>query len=235
MVNLLLLLTFCSCKDTRLQEPFFNMAGKIDEKLLRSFVDAPDNFEKVVVKSQGGDVIAAIEIAKIIKKRNLDVEVNGYCLSACAQYILPSARNIIIRDKSIVALHHSPFSIMKMLEFSKIYDESEKYKKVSNEEVKFYNEININIDYIKNSIYHLRPKCLTNINLKGFKGIKFYYQFYIPKKNEYEYWLGKKINGFWPKDGGELLEAINSSIPKGVNTSFAYKKNPKVSYKISYC
>ena len=51
----------------------------------------------VVINSSGGLVPQAAEIATEIHGRHLKVQVNGYCLSACANYILPAAAHVELR------------------------------------------------------------------------------------------------------------------------------------------
>ena len=60
---------------------------------------------KVLLKSSGGDVEAAIEIANIIRSRGMDVEVIGECFSSCANYLFPAGKNKVISGSGIVAWH----------------------------------------------------------------------------------------------------------------------------------
>ena len=57
----------------------------------------------LVINSLGGDAIEAFKIGRIIQNDNLNVEVDGFCVSACANVMLISGNNIKVRG--IIALH----------------------------------------------------------------------------------------------------------------------------------
>ncbi len=56
------------------------------------------------VNSQGGYALPAIDIAKAVRERGMALVINGYCMSACANYLLPSTREVIWKD-GLVGLH----------------------------------------------------------------------------------------------------------------------------------
>ena len=60
---------------------------------------------RVLLDSGGGDVESAIEIANLIKKHELDVDVIGKCYSSCANYLFPAGRTKTISELGIVAWH----------------------------------------------------------------------------------------------------------------------------------
>jgi ATP-dependent protease ClpP protease subunit len=62
----------------------------------------------LTINSGGGDVEAALEIAGLIRDKQLDVEVEVWCLSSCANYIFPSGKTKTISTGAIVAWHGSP-------------------------------------------------------------------------------------------------------------------------------
>jgi len=57
------------------------------------------------IRSQGGDLQEALRIGQSVLSRNLEVEVAGLCVSACAQLVLPGAKTVRLDDGSIVAMH----------------------------------------------------------------------------------------------------------------------------------
>ena len=60
---------------------------------------------KLIITSPGGDLAAAIEFGYFIREHNLDVDVRKLCFSACANYILPAARKVVIKRESLVGWH----------------------------------------------------------------------------------------------------------------------------------
>ncbi len=60
---------------------------------------------KLIITSPGGDISAGIEFGYFIKEKNLEVDVRKLCFSACANYILPAAKKVVIKRDSMVAWH----------------------------------------------------------------------------------------------------------------------------------
>lgn len=84
---------------------YFN--GEIDSKLVQLLHDADMSIKKrIVIDSGGGNVQAALEAAEIIRANRLQVVVDGYCLSACAEIILAAGTENIVKPGSLVAFHN---------------------------------------------------------------------------------------------------------------------------------
>lgn len=64
----------------------------------------------ISINSGGGDIETAIKIGRIIHDKGIDIEVRRLCLSSCANYLFPAAKNKIINYGSIVGFHGSPNS-----------------------------------------------------------------------------------------------------------------------------
>lgn len=57
------------------------------------------------IRSGGGEVGGAIELARWVHANGIDVEVDGACFSSCANYIFPAGRKKYIVGKGIVGWH----------------------------------------------------------------------------------------------------------------------------------
>ncbi len=57
------------------------------------------------ITSPGGDVAAGIEFGYFVKENNLNVEVSELCFSACANYVLPAAKKVVINRNSLIGWH----------------------------------------------------------------------------------------------------------------------------------
>lgn len=62
---------------------------------------------RLVIRSGGGAVEAAITLARWVHDHGIHVVVDGYCLSACANYVFPAGRRKVIRPGAVVAWHGS--------------------------------------------------------------------------------------------------------------------------------
>ena len=63
------------------------------------------NIYKLIITSNGGDVVTSVFAATIIKIYNIRVDVLGVCISSCANYIATATPYLTIRDFSILGLH----------------------------------------------------------------------------------------------------------------------------------
>jgi hypothetical protein len=83
--------------------------GKLTPELLKKFKILERNIEfegkRLVVRSSGGRIVVGVEIGEIVYKYNMDVEVNEFCISACANYIFTAGNNKYVRHDSGLIYH----------------------------------------------------------------------------------------------------------------------------------
>lgn len=80
---------------------------------VKAQLDAHPDIKVVYLHSPGGDIDAAIEIAALIRKRKLNVVVDGLCFSACAHYIFPAAVRKTVLPGSVVGIHQTSATIAR--------------------------------------------------------------------------------------------------------------------------
>jgi hypothetical protein len=78
------------------------------------------NTTAVHITSEGGDAIAAIKLADAIRSGHLDVRVEGYCYSSCANYVFLAARNKVLAPGAVLGFHGAPYSLLSPAEKEKI-------------------------------------------------------------------------------------------------------------------
>ncbi len=85
--------------------------SKNDDKVLSEIIEnSLIPVRTISINSGGGDIETAINIGHIIYDRGISIEVRRLCLSSCANYLFPAARNKIINYGSIIGFHGSPNS-----------------------------------------------------------------------------------------------------------------------------
>lgn len=85
--------------------------SKNDDKILSKIIE--NNLIPIwtiSINSGGGDIETAINIGHIIYDKGINIEVRRLCLSSCANYLFPAAKNKIINYGSIIGFHGSPNS-----------------------------------------------------------------------------------------------------------------------------
>lgn len=79
--------------------------GNIESSELQKFKEVFNSgIKKIIVDSGGGDAEVGLQIGQIIASGNVDVEVQGICVSSCANYIF-TAGNRKILNNGIVGFH----------------------------------------------------------------------------------------------------------------------------------
>jgi hypothetical protein len=81
-----------------------SIAGPINRLMVAAFEQAPPE-SYVIITSAGGDADSAFAIARLERKKNIRVIVRDICLSACAEFILPSAKYVYFEGSPIVGFH----------------------------------------------------------------------------------------------------------------------------------
>jgi ATP-dependent protease ClpP protease subunit len=80
--------------------------GYIEESDIARFDEIMNkDIDTLIVRSGGGDVLAAIPIAEKIQKKNMDIVVDGLCVSSCADYFFIAAKRKKVSPNSLVLLH----------------------------------------------------------------------------------------------------------------------------------
>lgn len=156
--SFIVLVTTNSCNT---QSATFYYSGEINHsnnvELFSSVKNKP--VKRIIIKSSGGDVQAGIDLGTYIFDHQLDVEISGYCLSSCANYVFTASKNKFIQKGAIVAWHGNyhhlketglwkddiPLRMIRTGENKEVaerfvYAQMEKLVKVEHE---FFNRINV--------------------------------------------------------------------------------------------
>ncbi|MDO6497920.1 hypothetical protein [Photobacterium sanguinicancri] len=57
------------------------------------------------IRSRGGEINAGMELAELIYKHKLNVEVKDYCFSSCANYVFPAGKTKVLSANSLLGWH----------------------------------------------------------------------------------------------------------------------------------
>jgi hypothetical protein len=66
---------------------------------------AGQRLDTMVVTSDGGEVTAALRLARAIRAHGLTLVVKGRCVSSCANFLFTGARRKIVAPQSLVVFH----------------------------------------------------------------------------------------------------------------------------------
>ncbi|KOC89263.1 hypothetical protein NG42_13110 [Winslowiella iniecta] len=127
--------------------------GKINSDTYDQLADLlnQQDIRRLSINSTGGDVEAALKIARVIFEKKMDVEVRSLCASSCANYIFPAGQYKIIHDYSIIIWHGSMNSPAERISFNensggmtkKEFLNLKEFKSFQREERQFYQKIGV--------------------------------------------------------------------------------------------
>lgn len=91
---------------------------------------------------------SALDISDLILSNKIDVNIQDYCLSSCANYILPAAHRATIGKSSILgwhgSLHGSNIRINgKPINAKEFAKQNSSFAKLQARELEFYKKINV--------------------------------------------------------------------------------------------
>ena len=90
---------------TQISSDTLSFKGSINEDELEKFNQIfNSNIKNIIVDSGGGLTDAGLSIGEIIANSNVNIEVQGVCMSSCANYIFTAGKNKII-NKGVVGFH----------------------------------------------------------------------------------------------------------------------------------
>lgn len=110
-----LVFSICGCS-LKVSEPSTFRSLKITGRLTQSSVSnviekiqSSPIIDKIYINSGGGDETATLALAREIARREIDLVVDGACISACAHLLLPAAKRVYIYEDSVIGFHTNIF------------------------------------------------------------------------------------------------------------------------------
>jgi len=82
------------------------LEGNVNKENIEEIINAIDNsVNKVIITSGGGEVVSNIRLAKLIREKGIEIEVDGYCMSSCFNYIFLASVKRSIQNSAVLEFH----------------------------------------------------------------------------------------------------------------------------------
>jgi hypothetical protein len=90
---------------------------RIDGKLRDDMVNCvrialAGTVNRLIVKSTGGFSASAIALGQLVAEMNVPIEVNVICASACAHFLLPAAKIVVLHGNELILFHNTATSML---------------------------------------------------------------------------------------------------------------------------
>lgn len=90
----------------RLSPSTITLTGEIGRSSFEEYsVIAIDGYSTLILNSPGGTPLVALRIAEDVSSRNVDIVVDGFCGSSCANYLAVAGKNLTVTCDSLVGWH----------------------------------------------------------------------------------------------------------------------------------
>lgn len=100
------------CPDTSC----FFIDGKLSQSHVDGVLERAEGLDVVIVRSIGGRIGYAREIASVIFENDVDVVILDECSSACFDFLVLAAKSVTALNEPIVAIHGNPITTNILLE-----------------------------------------------------------------------------------------------------------------------
>ena len=208
------------CKGSE-DTPYVKIGGEISPSTVTLLQNAPPNVSKVVITSTGGDTLAAIAAARIIKARGYELVVQKYCLSACAQWLMPAAKTVKLEDMPIVGMHHTATALERILSDGGNKAEALRYSPIARVEQQFYDEIGVDRAMLEYPYSQTNPICYwpSGTHFENFAAFAAQWNFVALTKASFISFTGKLPEGNWPETRDDLIKFGPKHFPSTANIS----------------
>jgi hypothetical protein len=147
----------------RLSETTIRLSGLIEKGSLEKYRQvSKSGYTKLIVQSAGGFPLIALKIAQDIRQREVEVVVDSYCFSACANYLALAGKRLTVPCEALLGWHGSPTlesrEELRKRAIANSYPEEliEKYwqwlSTFATDEQKFYDQIGVDNHLLRDSV-----------------------------------------------------------------------------------
>lgn len=79
-----------------------------NQRLFALFEQAESKPTVLNIFSTGGQIVLGLELGEWVLRKGLDVNIPTLCVSACANYVFTTGRNVVLGENALIYWHGSP-------------------------------------------------------------------------------------------------------------------------------
>lgn len=174
------------------------------------------NYSRLRITSPGGQDLPAIRFGRFIRSSKVDLVISGYCLSACASFILPAAHRARILPNALVAFHTTAATASVAIDRSfETLETPERLNGFFDAISSYYAEIGIDPALYVDAIAAHNVTCVgTDDRFLSGAFVSMEYEYWVPSPH-YLAANGYSFTGYWPamNDVAGMFERIMGYQP----------------------
>jgi hypothetical protein len=200
-LRIALLLLLASCGNATTSSPsenVFRIDGEVTEEVLDALerrLEVPGEGPlTLAVTSEGGSARNFARLAILIQRHELELVIDEFCLSSCAEYLFPSTRNLVVADDAIIGFHGNPLLELYLLRSTG--EEAPFCAEQAGRALEYvYRQSGANSDFCELQRDVLKPYDVSVIEGPGCKtvGYKRQVDTWLPGRQELEGLLGRAL------------------------------------------
>ena len=108
------MLAACSAKGEEAKDaPIPLVQGSTDERMFKALSQLiADGHKKFRIKSSGGEEAVAIKIATLLHENKIELIVEDFCTSSCAQYLMAGAKSTEVSPGTLIGVHMNSYGLV---------------------------------------------------------------------------------------------------------------------------
>ena len=167
--------------------------------------DRDRDIARLVITSPGGDGPEALRVGEAVRDRRIAVEVDRFCISACAIYVFPAGQNKTITPGSIVAYHISPSLAVNLLRAAGRTEGAHALALHREATAGFYRSLGVDIAVLDAAATLMQPVCLGEDAARPVEDparymIAWRYGGFIPSREQLAAFGIDNVQGWWPRE-----------------------------------
>lgn len=173
----------------------------------------PDDRE-VILTSDGGAQIHAIQLAELLRQRDITVRVRQFCLSACSTYVMGMVNRVVVEPYTVVAFHHTAaFALDAVAARTGMSDDSS-VRRASRSERAAYRAAGRDDRMLDRIAMTVEPTCVSSREVGGRPEvvINYRWQWYMPDFATAQAIFGDRLSGDWLEDEDMAKEIFRRSL-----------------------
>jgi len=181
--------------------------GDFNESFVKKLASAKP-YSSVIIRSNGGYSKFGFMVNEAIYNKKIDVIIDDYCFSACAEYVLLASKDITFVNEPIIGFHGNALLHHAVLERYRTVPASECYNSEAPKLLKLYSRIKANSNFWKEQEKRLIvPKITEFKNGCPYYRYEFAHKYWYPTSDQLENLMGIKFSGSLCADNPACIKA----------------------------
>jgi len=197
-----------ACGELDAVDPTYKFEGRIDEYALDEIKNHTTHGSILIINSTGGKIESAIQLGEYIHHYNLEVIIDGPCISACAEFILPAASKLTLTKDTMIGFHGNQYIFNDLY---KRFDSNMRfhcYSELSRKADQLYSKLNVDKDFWLETYKRIEPvgvQIIENGSDCGALKYKLTHKFWYPSVDQIEGFLNREISDEICNNNGKCM------------------------------